>query len=130
MAFIDPARLRDEILEVATRRARALCDKNVPALSGMLAEGFVYINSMGRRLDRNAYLAFVGSGDMRWTAQVLEDVHVHPFGDTVVMTCRVTDVGYFRDEPVRWSYVSTQVYLRHDHTYLYAAGHTATPERG
>ena len=86
-----------------------------------------YTNSQGRRLGRADYLAFVMSGDMRWDAQVIEDAAVASFGETAVLTCHVTDVGRWRGEPVRWRFVSTQVYVRRGETFVYAAGHTSSP---
>lgn len=127
MATSDSDPLHEAILTVAARRARALVDGDVAAVGVLLADGFVYVNSLGQRLDRAAYLAFVGGRDMRWSAQHLDDVQVHSFGDAVVMTCRLVDEGHWRGEPVRWSWVSTQVYVRRDGEYLYAAGHTSAP---
>jgi hypothetical protein len=114
----DIARLEDEILELASKRARALAE--------MLAPGFIYTSSQGRRHDRSDSFGFVTSGDMRWKAQIIEDAEVHPFGDTVVLTCRVTDIRHYQSEPVRWHFISTHVYVRHGDTSLYAAGHTSS----
>jgi hypothetical protein len=116
------------ILALAARRAEALCDRDGDVLRELLAPAFVYTNAHGTRLDRDGWLAFVLEGRMRWASQTLEDVEVLAFGDTVVLTGRVADVGEWDGEPVRWVFATTQIYVRQGGVFRYAAGHTGPIE--
>jgi hypothetical protein len=114
-----------EALNLAHRRATALAQRDWETVGAQLHPQFVYVNANGHRLDRDAYLAFLREGPVRWVSQTLEDVQVIQADGVAVLVATVVDDTVWNGEPARWTFVSTQTYVGEQGAWLYLAGHTA-----
>jgi hypothetical protein len=112
------------ILDLAMRRASALAARDWDEVAKQLHPTFLYVNATGDLLDREAYLAFVADGPLRWNRQTLEDTSVVTAGPVAVLVATVVDEVLFDGQPEIWSFVTTQTYVN-DGEWLYLAGHTA-----
>jgi ketosteroid isomerase-like protein len=117
----------DAIVAVAERRALALVERDWDTVEAQLHRAFLYVNANGHRLARDAYLAFLAEGPLRWQAQTLEDVAVAVDGQVAVLVAMVVDEVLYDGQPARWEFVTTQTYVERDGEWLYLAGHTALP---
>ena len=112
------------ILDLAVRRASALAARDWDEVAGQLHPAFVYVNANGDLLDRDAYLAFLADGPMRWNRQTLEHPSVVDAGRAALLVATVIDDVLFDGQPATWSFMTTQTYVN-DGEWLYLAGHTA-----
>jgi ketosteroid isomerase-like protein len=106
-------------------RADALAAQDWAVVEAQLHEDFVYTNSRGERLSKQAYLAFLRDGPLRWNRQWLEDAQVSTVGATAVVTGVVVDDLLVDGEPHLLRFATTQTYVQVDGGWLYLAGQTA-----
>jgi hypothetical protein len=113
-----------DVIDVARRRADAMVREDWDAVAAQLHPRFIYVIANGDRLDRDAYLAFLREGPVRWTSQTLEDVQMVETGGVALLVATVVDDVVFDGEPARWPFVTSQTYVN-EGEWLYLAGHTA-----
>lgn len=78
-------------------------------------------------LDRAEYLErYVRAPDVRWHAQALEDVEVHRFGDTAIVTASVHDRATFGTQELDAWFRSTFVYAKTASGWQCVAGHNTS----
>ena len=97
------------------------------AVAAQLHPAFLYVNANGHGLDRDAYLAFLAEGPVRWKAQTLGDAAVAVDAQVAVPAATVLDDVLYEGQPARWEFVTTQTYVERDREWLYLVGHTALP---
>jgi Domain of unknown function (DUF4440) len=119
--------MEETVLEVAARRAKALAQQDWETVAAQLHPQFIYVNASGDRLDRDAYLAFLREGPVRWDRQTLEDAEVIATGPVAVLVATVVDDVVWNGEPARWTFLTTQTYVKDGDAWSYLAGHTALP---
>ena len=119
-----------DVLQVAAGRAAALAAQDWAAVDGLLHDDFVYTNSRGERLTKQAYLDFLRDGPLRWNRQWLEDTSVAAVGDTAVVTGVVVDDVVVDGEEHLLRFATTQTYVRVAGAWRYLAGQTAPVEPG
>ena len=113
-------------VEAAFRvRADALAAQDWAVVDAQLHDDFVYTNSLGERLTKDAYLTFLRHGPLRWHRQWLEDALVVVEGDTAVITGLVFDDVVIDGAEQVLTFSTTQTYTRVDGRWLYLAGQTA-----
>jgi hypothetical protein len=126
----DPS-LEQVIVERARARSQALIHGDVPALTQILAEDFIYTNASGHVLDRPAYLqTYVTSGAGRFLAQTMSAIRVQVYGEAAVLSCQVHDQIEYQGQRFESDYRSTFVYVRQAGQWRCVAGQTTaiTPE--
>jgi Domain of unknown function (DUF4440) len=119
--------MEETVLEVAARRADALARQDWKTVAAQLHPHFVYVNANGQRLDRDTYLAFLREGPVRWNRQTHESVEIIAAGPVAVLVATVVDDVFWNGEPARWTFVTTQTYVKDGDAWSYLAGHTALP---
>jgi ketosteroid isomerase-like protein len=118
---------RTVLVRLAQVRSDALVARDEGALTSILAEGFIYTNASGEVLDRAQYLErYVRSPSVRWHAQELEDVAVHRFGETALLTARVHDRATFGTQELDAWFRSTFVYVKTANGWQCVAGHSSS----
>ena len=113
-----------DVVALADARAAALAAEDWDAVAAQLHPAFLYVNANGHRFDRDAYLAFLRDGPLRWNRQLLEHVSVTSTGTAAVLAANVVDDVLYDGEAVTWRFVTTQTYVD-EGGWLYLAGHTA-----
>jgi hypothetical protein len=117
----------DAVLAAAQARARALVARDWDSVSAQLHRRFRYVTANGQRLDRDAYLAFLADGPVRWNRQTLHDAEVVVDGRVAVLVAMVVDDVLYDGRPAQWEFVTSQTYVERSGEWLYLAGHTALP---
>jgi len=89
----------------------ALVKGDADALDRLYAEEFVYTTFDGKVRDKAQQLSFTRSGDLRLVSGQSDDVKIHVYGNTAVMTGRFTAKGKFRgkDLDIRERYTAVWV---------------------
>ena len=106
-------------------RADALVTKDWAVVEAQLHDDFVYTNSLGERLTKDGYLAFLRTGPLRWNRQWLEDALVVEVGGTAAITGTVFDDVVVDGEPRVLRFATTQTYVLVDGRWRYLAGQTS-----
>jgi hypothetical protein len=86
----DRQAIEAEVREADRRRYAAMIDNDLDSLDRMLGEHLVYTHSDARSDDKAAYMAGLRAGAVRYLAARPEDVRISIYGDTAVLSGRVT----------------------------------------
>lgn len=112
-------------------RAEALVRGDAEFFRRLLDEGFRYTNASGAVFDRAGYLEFyLESGRARWKSQAWDELDVRLIGDVAIATCRLHDRATFDGAELDARFRSTQVFVKRDGEWHYAAGQTTACEDG
>lgn len=74
-----------DVLQADDARYRAMLGGDLTALAQLLAPGLSYTHSSAHREDREAYLASLASGRVRYLDALRDEAHVQVHGDTAVI---------------------------------------------
>ena len=117
----------DELTLLLAERSDALVRKDAVFFKQLLTEDFTYTNASGILLDKPGYLTFyLYSDTMHWQTQELYEVQIRLYGETAVITCRIHDRATYLDQPFEADFRSTQVFVRRENAWRYAAGQTTS----
>jgi hypothetical protein len=119
-----------DVEEAFRERADALAAQDWAVVEAQLHEDFVYTNSLGERMMKQGYLAFLRDGPLRWNRQWLEDILVTVVDDTAVVTGLVFDDVVVDGQDHVLTFTTTQTYTRVDGQWRYLAGQTAPIDLG
>jgi ketosteroid isomerase-like protein len=119
---------RQQVVEAARARARALADADGPALHELLHEQFRWTSHRGETFGREDYVLRNTAGPVRWRSQELDDVDVVVVGEVAVLRAEVTDTVAGDDGPETFRMPMTQVWLLGGGRWRCLAGH-AGPRR-
>ena len=119
---------RDQVIEAAEARARALAKNDSDALRRLLHEEFRWTTHAGVTLHRDDYIDRNTAGAVRWHSQRLADVEITVIGDTAILHAEVTDSVQTGDTTEDLQMPMTQVWIREGERWQCLAGH-AGPSR-
>jgi hypothetical protein len=94
------SRTREHVGALLEARARALRDGDATSLAALLHPGFRYVDSLGRELERAAYLESRGSGEIVFARHEVRETRIEVLepGRVAIATCIVDDEGEYRGE--------------------------------
>jgi hypothetical protein len=113
-----------DLYRLVQDRAAALVRADVAFLERLLADEFQYVNSMGARLDRAAYLELYTSGKLVFDAQEVSDFDARFYGVTAVVTCLLDDRASYDGQAFEARFRTLQVYVRSTDGWRWVAGQT------
>lgn len=117
--------IEDEISQIVQARVSALVHRDIAALEQILADDFMYTNAGGSVLTKQEYLdTYVKPPEIIWHSQEMSDLHIQVYTDAAVLTARIHDRATFNGNPFDKFFRTTQVYVRVNGEWKYAAGHT------
>jgi hypothetical protein len=118
-------RTEREIVGILQAKAAALVEGNAAALRRLIHTDFLYVNTRGRRFDREGYItAFGGAGPIRFVAQSFRDIEVRDFGTFTVAAMEVDDRFEIDGSVVAPTARSLCVFARIEGRWLWSAGQT------
>ena len=121
--------LTEAITTLLAERSTALQTRNIDALEAMLAHDYCYVDSLGRCLPRDRYLASRRSGEVRMVTQKLSDVQVREIASGVVLaTAILHDDGTFDGKPFKAAYRVTHVCRLESGAWRFVFGQSTTIE--
>ncbi len=114
----------EEVLEAARQRAAALASGDRDRLGKLLHPHFRWISHAGESFDHDSYLDSNTAGDLHWTGQEMNEVHVVMHERTAVLRCQVVDRFDRGHGPEEFEMPMTQVWVRQDDGgWVCLAGH-------
>ena len=90
--------------------AAALRRNDVPALERVLSPDWLIIDSDGRPISRERFLAVLRSGELSHSAMRSSEEQVRMIGDTAIQMVRAEGQGTYRGQPFTFTERSTDVW--------------------
>ena len=117
----------EEVLQIDRERVQALLHNDASALDRIYADELIFINQYGVVRDKTHWIATARAGEFKFDSYTTEDVQVHIYGETAVVTGRFLAIGEARGSklkglPVRY----ICVYVKRD-GHLQLVAQQATP---
>jgi ketosteroid isomerase-like protein len=118
-----------EILDFAEQWAKALVSNDAEAIGGFMSEDWVIVGENGTT-DKPEFLSWVASGDLTHeTMELVGAARIKIYGDTAVLTARVTNNGHYKNQPFSADEWTTDFFRRREGRWSCVLSHV-TPSRG
>ena len=112
-----------EILEFAESWAEAIVSNDAEAIGKFMADDWVIVGENGST-GKEDFLSWISSGDL--THETMEAVgaeRIKIYGDTAILTARVTNNGHYKDQPFSADEWTTDVFRRVGESWLCVLSH-------
>ena len=110
-----------EVMRLADTWATAELQGDVAFLERTLADDFIGVGPLGFLLSKQEWLARLQSGDMKYTAHILDEVRVRAYNEAAIVIGRLTQEATYRDNPMNVQLRTTLVFI-HQHEQWQLAG--------
>ena len=115
--------IREEILKLAEEWSKALVSNDADAIGSFMAEDWVIVGQNGVTRKRD-FLPLVASGELTHERMdLVGEARIKVYGDTAVLTARVTNNGHFRGGAFSADEWTTDVFLRREGRWLCVLSH-------
>ena len=101
-----------EILDFAEQWAKALVSNDAEAIGDFMSDDWVIVGENGttNKLD---FLSWISSGNLTHeTMEMVGEARIQIYGDTAVLTARVTNNGHYKNQPFSADEWTTDVFRR------------------
>ena len=121
--------VRAELIAIEDEWARAIVSNDAERIAGFMADDWVIVSDSGvTSLER--FLAVLRSGELTHSAMVRVGVsRVRGYGDTAVVTARVTSTAHYRGQRLDADEWTTDVFVRRDGRWRCALTHLTAVAR-
>ena len=117
-----------EILNFAERWAKALVSNNAQSIGSFMSDDWIIVGENGATNKRD-FLSWVESGDLTHeTMEMVGEARIQIYGDTAVLTARVTNNGHYKNQPFSADEWTTDVFRRLENRWSCVLSHV-TPSR-
>lgn len=117
--------IKDQIAKLLDRKTQALVKRSAADLSEIIDDGFIYINSQGKKLSKSEYISLCTVGDLKFQQQEFKHLEVHDFGEFALATMILHDRFIFSDIAYEGAFRSLCVFRKVDDGWHWAAGQTS-----
>ncbi|MGI9166445.1 MAG: nuclear transport factor 2 family protein [Pyrinomonadaceae bacterium] len=90
----------------------ALSRNDTAALDRIYADSYTLVNESGELTTKAPRLAAIKSGELKYESVGFDDVNVRLYGDTAVVTYRVTSKGQFKGQVIGGQFRATSTYVK------------------
>lgn len=119
-----------ELVSVSDAWAEAIVSDDADRIAGFMADDWVIVSDSGISA-REDFLAVVRSGDLTHSAMDrVGDARIRVYGDTAVLTARVTNTAHHRGRRFDADEWTTDVFVRRDGRWLCVLSHITTASPG
>lgn len=118
--------VQQEILNFAEEWAKALVSNDAQKIGSFMSDDWVIVGKDGisRKQD---FLPFIESGDLTHeTMKLIGEARVKIYGDTAVLTGRVTNNGHYKGEAFSADEWTTDIFLRREGRWLCVLSHVTS----
>jgi len=117
-----------EILNFAEQWAKAIVSNDAEAIGGFMSDDWVIVGENGAT-NKTDFLSWVASGDLTHeTMEMVGEARIRIYGDTAVLTARVTNNGHYKNQPFSADEWTTDVFRQSGNRWLCVLSHI-TPVR-
>jgi ketosteroid isomerase-like protein len=115
--------IRREILEFSEEWAKALASNDAGAIGSFMSDDWVIVGQNGIT-KKEDFLPFVESGELTHEKMELAgEARIKIYGDTAVLTARLTNNGHFRGRAFSADEWTTDVFRRQNGRWLCVLSH-------
>ena len=120
--------VEQEILDFAEKWAKALVSNNTEAIGGFMSDDWVIVGENGAT-NKPDFLSWIASGDLTHeTMEMVGEARIRIYGDTAVLTARVTNNGHYKNQPFSADEWTTDVFRRLENRWSCVLSHV-TPSK-
>ena len=106
--------VRREILNFAESWAKALVSNDSEAIGSFMSDDWVIVGENGTT-SKPEFLSWVASGDLTHeTMEMVGEARIKIYGDTAVLTARVTNNGHYKNQPFSADERTTDVFRQRE----------------
>jgi ketosteroid isomerase-like protein len=106
--------VQQEILNFAKQWAKAIVSNDSEAISGFMSDDWIIVGENGTT-KKPDFLAWVESGDLTHeTMKMVDEARIQIYGDTAVLTARVTNNGHYKNQPFGADEWTTDVFRKRE----------------
>lgn len=114
---------REALLANAQQWARAMASNDADRIGDFMADEWVIVSGSGIG-SREQFLSMVRSGELTHSSfEQSDDARVRVYGDTAVLTARVTNTAHYRGQRFDADEWTTEVYVRRGGRWLCVLSH-------
>jgi hypothetical protein len=114
-------KVEQELIKLEQERAQAVVRGDTAFLDQNTADDYTLTTFRGTLMTKAQLLANFKSGEIKLQSQDLDDLQVRVYGDTAVLTGRVTQKGQFLGQDSSGQYRFTRVYVKRNGRWQAAA---------
>ncbi len=112
-----------ELIEFGSKWAEAMVANDAASIGSFMADEWVIVSERGIST-KQQFLSFVESGALTHSAfEMASDARVQQYGDTAVMTIRVTNTAHFGGQQFDADEWTSDVFVRRDGKWLCVLSH-------
>lgn len=117
-----------EILDFAERWAQAIVTNDAAAIGEFMSEDWIIVGENGAT-GKADFLSWISSGDLTHEAMdLVGEARIKIYGDTAVLTARVTNNGHYKNQPFAADEWTTDVFRKSESGWSCVLSHI-TPAR-
>jgi ketosteroid isomerase-like protein len=111
------------VMALEEKWTQAQLKGDAAALAALLADTLVITSSEGRVQTKAEYVGRLKSGDTKFTAAKVDEMRVHVYGDTAIVTGRFQGAGTERGKPFQETERWTDTWIKMNGQWLCVASH-------
>src|SRR5687768_153444 len=112
-----------ELIDLGSRWAAAMVSNDAGRIGSFMADDWVIVSERGIS-SKDHFLAFVESGQLTHSSfEMVGDARIRVYGDTAVLTARVTNTAHFGGEQFDADEWATDVFVKRDGGWLCVLSH-------
>src|SRR5438876_8339187 len=115
--------IEQEVARLADAWATAELQGDTAFLERTLADDFVGVGPLGFLLTKQEWLARLQSGDLKYTADTLDEVNVRAYNEAAILIGRLTQEAAYRGNPINVLLRTTLVFVHQDGQWHLAGLH-------
>ena len=121
--------VKQELDAIGTAWAEAMVANDADRIGSFMADEWVIVSERGIST-KEAFLMFVRSGQLTHSAFEMSGApRVKVYGDTAVLTCRVTNTAHFGGQQFDADEWTSDVFVKRDGKWLCALSHITTVDK-
>jgi len=123
---MDANRIEQEILDFAERWAKAIVSNDAEAIGAFMSDDWAIVGDNGAT-NKQDFLSWISSGDLTHeTMEMVGEARIRIYGDTAVLTARVTNNGHYKNQPFSADEWTTDVFRRSEKGWSCMLSHITT----
>ncbi|MDQ3748893.1 MAG: nuclear transport factor 2 family protein [Acidobacteriota bacterium] len=120
--------VEQEVLDFAERWAEAIVSNDAAAIGSFISDDWIIVGENGTT-NKPDFLAWVESGDLTHERmEMVGEARIQIYGDTAVLTARVTNNGHYKNQSFSADEWTTDVFRRLENRWSCVLSHV-TPAR-
>ena len=115
--------IEQKILDFAENWAKAIVSNDAEAIGGFMSDDWVIVGENGAT-NKEDFLSWISSADLTHeTMEMVGEARIKIYGETAVLTARVTNNGHYKNQPFSADEWTTDVFYRRENHWSCVLSH-------